>query len=103
VPLAVVLEALLRSPAWLSHAGSAVLTLVGGVVVLVGFFGINAAGEDDEKTRHAVWEERQEVGARGPARASHLLCLLACQPWFDLLALVALLLISPGPATGAGL
>ena len=51
----------LRSPAWLSHAGSTVLTLVGGAIVLAGFFGVNAAGEDDEKTRHAAWEERQAV------------------------------------------
>lgn len=62
VPLAVVLDALLRSPAWLAHAGSTVLTLLGGAVVLAGFFGVNAAGEDDEKTRHQAWEERQQVG-----------------------------------------
>lgn len=61
VPLAVLLDGLLRSPAWLSHAGSTVLTLVGGAIVLAGFFGVNAAGEDDEKTRHAAWEERQAV------------------------------------------
>lgn len=80
VPLAVLLDALLRSPAWLSHAGSAVLTMLGGAIVLVGFFGVNAAGEDDEKTRHVVWEERQQVGdahsdalqrARRTAAASH--------------------------------
>jgi hypothetical protein len=67
VPLAVLLDGLLRSPPWLSHAGSTVLTLAGGAVVLCGFFGVNAAGEDDEKTRHSLWEERQEVrpGARG--------------------------------------
>ncbi|PSC71079.1 putative vacuolar membrane [Micractinium conductrix] len=59
VPLAVALDAALRSPAWLSHAGSTVLTLLGGAAVLAGFFGVNAAGEDDEKTRHALWEERQ--------------------------------------------
>ncbi|KAL4458711.1 hypothetical protein ABPG75_013576 [Micractinium tetrahymenae] len=61
VPLAVLLDALLRSPAWLAHAGSAVLTLLGGAVVLAGFFGVNAAGEDDEKTRHSAWEERQDA------------------------------------------
>jgi len=61
VPLAVLLDALLRSPAWLSHMGGTVLTMMGGVAVLVGFFGLNAAGEDDEKTRHTLWEERQEV------------------------------------------
>lgn len=76
VPLAVLLDGLLRSPAWLSHAGSTVLTLVGGTIVLAGFFGVNAAGEDDEKTRHAAWEERQAVrrllqgGAGGMAGAA---------------------------------
>lgn len=65
VPLAVLLDGLLRSPAWLSHAGSTVLTLVGGTIVLAGFFGVNAAGEDDEKTRHAAWEERQAALQRG--------------------------------------
>ena len=81
VPLAVLLEALLRSPTWLSHAGSTVLTLVGGAVVLVGFFGVNAAGEDDEKTRHAAWEERQAV--RCPCRPPGLLLLAlpACRRW----------------------
>lgn len=67
VPLAVALDALLRSPAWLHHAGSAVLTMLGGGIVLVGFFGVNASGEDDEKTRHSLWEERQQVGAGAAA------------------------------------
>jgi hypothetical protein len=61
VPLAVVLDALLRHPSWLGSVGSAVLTMTGGVAVLAGFFGVNAAGEDDEKTRHALWEAQQEV------------------------------------------
>lgn len=61
VPLAVVLEVLLRSPAWLGHAGATVLTLLGGAIVLVGFLGVNAAGEDDEKTRKHAWEERQQA------------------------------------------
>lgn len=76
VPLAVLLDALLRSPAWLDHAGSTVLTMVGGAVVLVGFFGMNAAGEDDEKSRHAAWEERQAVGGGRPhAWHARLVCL----------------------------
>lgn len=72
MPLAVLLDGLLRSPAWLTHAGSTVLTLLGGTVVLAGFFGVNAAGEDDEKTRHAAWEERQAV------RACCCACCLQC-------------------------
>ncbi len=62
VPLAVLLDALIHSPAWLSHAGSAVLTCLGAAAVLGSFFGVNAVGEDDEKTRHALWEAQQEVG-----------------------------------------
>lgn len=61
VPLAVTLEALLRSPAWLGHAGATVLTLLGGAIVLTGFFGVTASGEDDEKTRKHAWEERQQA------------------------------------------
>ena len=82
VPLAVLLDGLLRSPPWLSHAGSTVLTLAGGAVVLCGFFGVNAAGEDDEKTRHSLWEERQEVrpGARGGSANGCPSWLPASQP-----------------------
>lgn len=29
--------------------------------MLAGFFGVNAAGEDDEKTRRLAWEQRQAV------------------------------------------
>lgn len=41
VPMTVAVEMLFTHPAYLQHAGSAVLVLLGGACVLVGFFGIN--------------------------------------------------------------
>lgn len=73
LPLAMALDAVLRSPAWLDHAGSIVMTLLGAGLVVGGFLGVNAAGEDDEKTRHEAWEQRQAVRA-----APRLLRLAAC-------------------------
>lgn len=43
VPMTVGVEVLFTHPAYLKRAGSAVLVLLGGVCVLVGFLGINLA------------------------------------------------------------
>ena len=44
VPLAVVLDAIFKRPAWLSSASSASFMFGGAALVLAGFFGINAGG-----------------------------------------------------------
>ena len=59
VPLAVVLDAIVRSPPWLHSAGTAVLTFLGAAVILAGFFGLNSGEADDERGRAERWEERQ--------------------------------------------
>jgi drug/metabolite transporter (DMT)-like permease len=41
VPLAVLLDAILKHPPWLSNWLSAVLTFVGAALVLTGFLGVN--------------------------------------------------------------
>ena len=61
VPLAVVLDALLRDPPWLRSARGAALTLAGGCVVLAGFFGVNAQGGGDEQAQREQWEQRQQA------------------------------------------
>ncbi len=51
VPIAVVLDVLFRSPAWLGSVGPAVLTFAGGALILAGFFGINLSSEQEEQER----------------------------------------------------
>jgi hypothetical protein len=61
VPIAVVLDVLFRSPAWLGSVVPAVLTFVGGALILAGFFGINFSSEQEE-----------QEGQVGQARRCHL-------------------------------
>lgn len=82
VPIAVALDAVLGHPAWMRATGSAVLTFVGGAVVLLGFFGINAeaslelpAAEEEQRRlqwehQSAVLQEQLEVGEEAEALAA---------------------------------
>lgn len=65
VPIAVALDALFRNPRWLHSALPAVLTFVGGAVVLAGFWGMNVTtqeaeasgdGVEDQDRARKVWE-----------------------------------------------
>eukprot|EP00887_Chlorella_sp_A99_P006449 scaffold3.g6449.t1 len=58
VPLAVAIDAALRSPPWPHYPSTAVLTFLGATVVLVGFFGLNTTEAEDERGRQRQWEER---------------------------------------------
>ena len=49
VPIAVALDPLVGSPAWLRSAAAAVLTFVGGGVVLAGFFGMTAGAMAEQQ------------------------------------------------------
>lgn len=61
VPIAVLLDLLFRSPAWLSRVGSAVLTLLGGGLILAGFFGINLSSSAEQQEQ--VWRGVAQGGA----------------------------------------
>ena len=45
IPLAVVVEMLLRSPPWLRSPSSAVLILLGALAVIAGFLGVTLTGQ----------------------------------------------------------
>lgn len=49
VPLAVVLDAIFKHPAWLYNGLSAALTFVGAALVLTGFFGVNVESAKTEE------------------------------------------------------
>ncbi|KAL4535240.1 hypothetical protein Ndes2437A_g05967 [Nannochloris sp. 'desiccata'] len=48
VPIAIVLDAIFHNPRWMHSLGTAVLTFLGGTVILVGFFALTASSSADE-------------------------------------------------------
>ena len=64
VPLAVAADVIFTRPRWMQSAGSAVLTLLGGAVVLAGFVGISLGDAASQAATLAPeeheWEAAQE-------------------------------------------
>jgi solute carrier family 35 protein F5 len=56
VPIAIFLDALFHDPRWLHSLGTAVLTFLGGAVILVGFFALTASSTPPEN------EEKEGLG-----------------------------------------
>lgn len=52
IPIATVIDLLIGDPAWLKTAGSIALTASGTLLILLGFFGVNArAGAEEQRAR----------------------------------------------------
>lgn len=50
VPIAITLDAIVRNPKWMGNAGAAVLTFLGGAVILAGFFVLTATTSPGDGT-----------------------------------------------------
>ena len=59
VPIAITLDAIFRHPRWMDAAGAAVLTFIGGSVILAGFFVLTASTSTGTNGIHGGGEEGQ--------------------------------------------
>lgn len=49
VPIAIVSDAIVKHPAWIQSSITIVCTLLGGVIIVIAFFGLNLKDQEEEE------------------------------------------------------